>query len=104
MHRFKRIFPSQAASILLGLTLSGSVRAQEAPLIPSLTGAPTASLTLPPAADQPMPTVAKPAPQATQQPTPTTPPAAPAAQTPGTQAPVLRTNKVVIPIGGTQKL
>ena len=87
MHRFKRIFPSKAASLMLGLTLSGSAWAQEAPLIPSLGGAPSAGFSLPPQLPQP-------------QPTPQNQPAAP----PGAQAAVLRATKVVIPIQGTQKL
>jgi pilus assembly protein CpaC len=98
MHRFKRKFPSQAASLVLGLTLSGSVWAQEAPLIPSLAGSPMPSLTLPPP------------PQAVQQP-PTAPPPAPQVgpgnqpgTPPGLQGAVLRASKVVIPIQGTQKL
>src|SRR5947209_3646472 len=100
MHRFKRKFPSQAASLMLGLTLSGSVWAQEAPLIPSLTGSPTAGVSLPPA-DAAAPNPAPPMPQ--QQP-PATPPVAPATQPgtpPGLQPAVLRANKVVIPIQGT---
>lgn len=103
MHRFKRTFPSQAASLMLGLTLSGSVWAQEAPLIPSLTGSPTAGVSLPPA-DAAAP---KPTPPLPQQQPPATPPVAPATAPgapPGAQPAVLRANKVVIPIQGTQKL
>jgi pilus assembly protein CpaC len=89
MHRFKRKFPAKAASLMLGLTLSGSVWAQEAPLIPSLGGAPAPGLTLPP-------------PPQAQQP-PATPQVGPGTP-PGLQGAVLRANKVVIPIQGTQKL
>ena len=94
MHRIMRKIPAKAAGLMLGLTLSGSVWAQEAPLIPSLGGAPTAGFTLPPP------------PQAVQQP-PAAPQVGPGTQPgtpPGLQAAVLRANKVVIPIQGTQKL
>ena len=79
---------------MLGLTLSGSVWAQEAPLIPSLGGAPASGFTLPPAQ------------QPAQQP-PVTPQVVPGNQPgtpPGLQPAVQRANKVVIPIQGTQKL
>jgi pilus assembly protein CpaC len=52
-----------------------------------------------PSAEQTVPQAAKPAFQAVQQPPVQAPPSAP-----GAQAPVLRANKVVIPIQGTQKL
>jgi pilus assembly protein CpaC len=85
---------------MLGLTLSGSVWAQDAPLIPSLAGVTAPGLTLPPAN--------QPAPATTQQPPPSSPQTVPGNQPPATppglQPAVLRSNKVVIPIQGTQKL
>jgi pilus assembly protein CpaC len=102
MHRFKRKFPSQAASLMLGLTLGGSAWAQEAPLIPSLTGSATPSVSLPPMDPPARPTQQNPQPQPPAAPLPA--PAAQPGTPPGLQPAVMRTNKVVIPIQGTQKL
>ncbi len=102
MHRFKfkRKFPSHAATLMLGLTLSGGAWAQELkPLIPSLGGASGAGFNLPAVGEPPV--AGKPAPL--QQPpvgNPQTPPGLP----PGAQPAVLRASKVVISIGSTQKL
>jgi pilus assembly protein CpaC len=106
MHRFKckRKFPSHAATLMLGLTLSGGAWAQELkPLIPSLGSAPGAGFNLP-ALGEP-PAAGKPAPM--QQPpaaNPQTPPITPPGLPPGAQPAVLRSSKVVISIGSTQKL
>ncbi len=132
MHRFKfkRTFPSHAATLMLGLTLGGSAIAQDAkPLIPSLEGVPTQGLTLPavaeaPAANKPLPlppqqtpapapAAAESTPPAAQTPAAAQPPAGGQAQVPpppppglppGAQPAVLRTNKVVLSIGNSQKI
>src|SRR3954470_19035088 len=99
MHRIKRKFPSQAASLMLGLTLGGSVWAQEAPLIPSLTGSQSAGVSLPPIDPAPAFAGRQTTPTAPAQP-PVAPLPAPAAQPgtpPGMQPAVSRANKVVIP-------
>ncbi|HEV8062722.1 MAG TPA: hypothetical protein VGP68_22770 [Gemmataceae bacterium] len=88
---------------MLGLTLSGSVCAQEAPLIPALASAPAPGLMLAPLGEQALP-APKPATPANQQPPAPIPPVAPQTTPGGGQTPVLRANKVVIPISGTQKL
>ncbi|CAN5284620.1 hypothetical protein BH10PLA2_BH10PLA2_20950 [soil metagenome] len=105
MHRFKfkQSFPSRAATLMLGLSLTGSAMAQEIrPLIPALGSAPGAGLSLPAISE--MPPVVRPVPSqqtpvVNQQPQ-ATPPGLPT----GAQPAVQRPSKVVIAIQSTQKL
>jgi pilus assembly protein CpaC len=85
MHRANRYKPAKLAAAILGLTLGGSVWAQERPVIPALatSSAPVAQIEL----------------SVAQAPAP-----APAQPQAGQQAPVQRSAKVVLAIGGTQKL
>lgn len=105
MHRTMRKNSTKAASLLLGLTLGGSVWGQAAPSAPPAT--PVAQAPGKDAVPQAAPLVVLPPPTSQNPPKPGDAPNGPVPQAPvprPPEQPVLRPGKIVLSIGGSQKV